>query len=84
MIRAFYDYWREPNKSNSKMKWETERTWKLELRLSRWSNNNFGNKPVTPVKTEQTPVFNHQAQREAEKAALILQLETYQMQIMTG
>ena len=44
MIRKFYDYWREPNKSMSKMKWESEKTWSLPLRLSRWAGNNFDSK----------------------------------------
>lgn len=40
-LRNFYDYWREPNKSKSKMRWEQERTWDLNLRLKKWENNNF-------------------------------------------
>lgn len=44
MLRAFYDYWREPNKSGSKMRWELEKTWHLNLRLQKWANNDF-NKP---------------------------------------
>lgn len=36
MIRAFYDYWSELNKSGTKMKWELERTWELDRRLSTW------------------------------------------------
>jgi hypothetical protein len=39
MVRAFYDYWSETNKSGSKMKWEQEPTWVLEKRLQRWANN---------------------------------------------
>lgn len=46
LLRAFYDYWTEPNKSNSKMRWEMEKTFSLSLRLKNWSKNerNFGNK----------------------------------------
>lgn len=40
MIRAFYDYWSETNKSGSKMRWEQSPTWVLEKRLQRWSQNN--------------------------------------------
>lgn len=40
MIRAFYDYWSEPNKSHSKMRYEQEKTWDLNRRLARWANNN--------------------------------------------
>lgn len=38
MIRAFYDYWTEPNRSGSKMKFELQRTWDLALRLGTWAN----------------------------------------------
>ena len=44
MKNNFFEYWAEPNKSGSKMRWELEKTWNLELRLKRWANNNFGNK----------------------------------------
>lgn len=39
MVREFYDYWSETNKSGSKMRWEQEKTWVLEKRLQRWANN---------------------------------------------
>ena len=44
ILRPFFDYWREPNKSKSKMKWEQEKTWDLKLRLERWANNEFNKK----------------------------------------
>ena len=37
MIRQFYDYWSEMNKSKSRMRWEGEKTWELERRLEYWS-----------------------------------------------
>lgn len=40
MIRQFFDYWSEPNKSGSRMRFEQEKTWDLNRRLCRWSNNN--------------------------------------------
>ena len=43
MIRAFYDYWTEPTPSKNKMRFELERTWSVELRLSNWSRKE---KPV--------------------------------------
>lgn len=45
MVRQFYDYWKEPNKSFTKMRWEQEKTWSLNLRLARWANidNNKSN-----------------------------------------
>ena len=45
MIREFFDYWSEPNKSHSKMRFEQERTWDLTRRLQTWekrSRNGFG------------------------------------------
>lgn len=39
LIREFYDYWTEPNKSNTKFKMELEKTWSLERRLSTWAKN---------------------------------------------
>lgn len=38
-LREFYDYWSETNKSQTKMKWELERTFELQKRLVRWANN---------------------------------------------
>ena len=43
MLNNFFEYWSEPNKSKSRMKYESEKTWDLSRRLKRWSNNNFGN-----------------------------------------
>ena len=43
MIRAFYDYWTEPNKSKTKIRFQMERTWDLERRLARWEKNNKSN-----------------------------------------
>lgn len=39
MVRAFFDYWTEPNKSQTKMRFEMEKTWELSRRLARWANN---------------------------------------------
>jgi len=44
MIREFYEYWIEPNKSKTKMRFELEKTWDLNLRLKKWERNSFGKK----------------------------------------
>jgi hypothetical protein len=36
-LRDFYDYWTEPNKSKTKMRFELQNTWDLNLRLQRWA-----------------------------------------------
>ena len=40
MIRAFCDYWTERNKSETKMRFEMEKTWDTARRLVRWDMNN--------------------------------------------
>ncbi|MFA6058931.1 MAG: Lin1244/Lin1753 domain-containing protein [Taibaiella sp.] len=53
MLREFYDYWSEPNKSGTKMKWEMERTWDLKRRLAKWqANNDKWNKDKPNAKNE--------------------------------
>lgn len=46
MIRKFYDYWSETNKSKTRMRCETEKTWDLNLRLQNWArrSKDFGAK----------------------------------------
>jgi hypothetical protein len=40
MVNEFFKYWTEPNKINSKLKFELEKTWSVKLRLERWAKNN--------------------------------------------
>ena len=37
MVRKFFDYWSELNKSGTKMRYELEKTWELRLRLATWA-----------------------------------------------
>ncbi len=51
-LQDFADYWTEPNRSSTKMKWELEKTWELSRRIKRWFNNKKqwnGQKSFTPV-----------------------------------
>ena len=41
MVKAFFDYWSELNKSKTKMRWESEKTWETDKRLAKWKSNNF-------------------------------------------
>lgn len=51
MLDEFLAYWGEPNKSNTKFRYELQKTWDLERRLKTWHKNEnkftFG-KPNTP------------------------------------
>ena len=40
-INEFYNYWTEPNKSNTKLKFEMQPTWDTKRRLQRWVGNDF-------------------------------------------
>jgi len=39
MLNDFFDYWTEPNKSQTKLRYELEKTWDLSRRLKRWAKN---------------------------------------------
>lgn len=66
MLNEFYMYWTEPNKSQSKMRWELEPTWSISRRLGRWFTNyqekhpvskgtNLGGKPIPKDYGEPSP-----------------------------
>ena len=42
LLGEFLEYWTEPNKGNTKMKYEMQKTWDLSRRLKRWADNDFG------------------------------------------
>jgi len=55
LIDEFYDYWTEPNKSGTKVKWELQKTFDLSRRLKRWGRNNFNNSKAegdTPIERD--------------------------------
>lgn len=39
MIRAFFNYWSEVNKPGTKMRFEMQKTWEVNLRLATWAKN---------------------------------------------
>jgi hypothetical protein len=41
MLKDFFDYWSEPNPSNTKMRFELQKTWDVNRRLARWARNNY-------------------------------------------
>ena len=56
MIDDFIAYWAEPNKSNTKFRYELEKTWDLERRLKTWSryDQKFSFKNTNTNNTKQT------------------------------
>ena len=57
LLNGFIDYWTEPNKSNTKMKFELNKTWQTELRLKTWAANQ---KKWDKPKTNNTTSHRHQ------------------------
>lgn len=39
MLNEFYQYWTEPNRSFTKMRFEMQATWSLDRRLRTWAKN---------------------------------------------
>lgn len=46
LARDFFNYWSETNKSKTKMRFEMQETWELELRIQRFANNQYVRKPT--------------------------------------
>jgi hypothetical protein len=57
LVREFYDHWKQPNQSRTKLGWQIEKKWDVEARLRTFQRNNekWASK-VTHVKTEQNNV----------------------------
>lgn len=60
LLKDFYEYWTEPNKSNTKFRQELQKTWSLERRLQTWTKNesNFKNKKNGNAKITNSTEFN--------------------------
>ena len=57
----FLNYWKELNKSKTKMRWELERTWDLRARIQRWKNNTkkwTKTKPASKLKQKLNTFLN--------------------------
>ena len=52
VLREFYEYWSEPNKSKTKIKFQLEKTWDARLRLLRWVKNDLRKKKTDQAATK--------------------------------
>jgi hypothetical protein len=70
LLKDFYSYWTEPNKSNTKFKQELQKTWSAERRLENWAKNdkNFNNN------------FNHKQQQQNELTRIANEIRNGQYQ----
>ena len=48
LLREFFDYWKEPDPTG-KMRFQLQRTWDTNLRLKKWSKNDFSKKPAPTI-----------------------------------
>lgn len=53
MIRAFFNYWTERNKSGTKMRFELEKTWETAKRLQTWASREKVQKSTTALKSSE-------------------------------
>ena len=51
-LEAFFNYWTEPNKSNTKMKFEMQNTWDTKRRIQRWVDNDFNSTKISSLDKE--------------------------------
>jgi hypothetical protein len=59
MLRDFYDYWTESKETDSKLRFEKEKSWDLSRRLERWNKNDFkGTSNKEESTTYQSPKNN--------------------------
>lgn len=74
MLRTFYDYWSEPNRSNTKMRMELERTWDLSRRLATWHKKDEERKFNNKNNGNNNQRNNGAEQRAGEVASIIARL----------
>ena len=55
-LKKFYDYWTEPNKSNTKFRQELEKTWDLKRRIDTWFSNVKGFNPQPKLNWKGDPI----------------------------
>ena len=78
MIKAFVDYWTEPNRSCSRMRFELQRTWSLPLRLATWARHDkvFAQRTAYPHRpTSNECVIQAQQWAIAESARIVREAE---------
>lgn len=71
MLRMFFDYWSEMNRSETKMRFEQQPTWEVYKRLATWANNEkTGSNPknYNQERLDREAVLRKKKQEEDDKA----------------
>jgi len=65
LLKEFYNYWTEPNKLNNKLRFESEKFWDLNRRLTTWKGKekNFAQKKDKPTMRTTNEVFDNVIER---------------------
>ena len=74
MIRNFFNYWSELNKSKTKMRWELQPTWETSRRLVTWSNKDYNRNSFSNGNNTSNNAEMARAKREKEAADLVASL----------
>lgn len=69
MLLKFFNYWSELNKSGTKMRFELEKTWEIEKRLTNWKSRE--NKFDKPAEKNETQIKSMLQQRKEDAAKLL-------------
>jgi hypothetical protein len=64
---AFFDYWTEPNKSKTKLRFELEKTWDTKRRLNTWASRD---KSFTTKKFGRQEISMEELRAQAERVIL--------------
>ncbi len=68
MLTDFFRYWTEKNKSGTKMKWELEKTFEVELRLMTWAKRDKNFQPANPQNFTPAPAKKQMTNEERLRA----------------
>ena len=75
MTNDFIDYWTEPNKSGTRMRYELERTWDVSRRLARWAKNNQNHKSNNNNNNENNRTSNGEYESPRERSIRLAEEE---------
>ena len=68
MLTDFFRYWAEKNKSGTKMKWELEKTFEVELRLLTWARRDKNFQSANPQNFTPAPAKKQMTNEERLRA----------------
>ena len=87
-LASFFNYWSEANESTGKMRFEEQRYWSIDKRLSRWVNKSYAAADTAAAirlkKTQQKMAHEQQAEEQTKIAAAERQQENAEREAKTA